>query len=295
MKILIIGGTYFLGKHFTDLAITQHEIYLLNRGTNPQNDPRITEFHMDRHDTKKLAEISNVHFDVIVDFCAYSENDIRLLFEHLNATFDQYIFISTCDVYRRNTMRYMDENSELENRNFGGEAGDYISGKVALEKELSDCCKKYNVCYTSIRPAFIYGPDNYAPREGIYFTWIKNAGQIIQPSDATGEFQMVYVDDVARAILAACQNPLACNRAYNLCNPQMLNYTSFANILKNATGVDFQEITLPITAILEKGIPLPFPLTHEESQYYTGTAVKELGICYTPIEKGMAETFQQFQ
>ena len=294
MNILVIGGSYFLGKCFVDMAAQNHNIYVINRGTRPLHDARITTYRMDRHDAAGLSTVKEPHFDVIVDFCGYQSGDIRFLLTHLAATCDQYIFISTCDVYERNTMQYMDENSAFETRTFGGEAGDYINGKVALEQELNDCCKERSIAYTSFRPAFIYGPDNYAPREGIYFRWITSAGQIIQPSDATGEFQMVYVKDVATAILSACHNPLAYNKAYNLCNPQMLNYSSFADILAQATNIPFERAEVSVQDIISKGIPLPFPLLKEESQYYKGAQVKELGITYTPIVTGMTETFEAY-
>jgi hypothetical protein len=45
---------------------------------------------------------------------------------------------------------------------------------------------------------------------------------------------------------------------------------------------------------LEQQIPLPFPLTKEESQYYVSTQIQELEVEYTPMEDGMRETFQWF-
>lgn len=295
MKILVIGGSYFLGKTFTRLASREHEVYLLNRGNQPLYDEYIVEYVMDRHDKESLAQILEPHFDVVVDFCGYQKGDIELIVENLKATFDQYIFISTCDVYKRDTGVIMNEESELEDRYFGGQAGDYIAGKVALEAELKECCKKCDAAWTSIRPAFIYGPDNYAPRENVYFKWILTAGQILHPYDATGEFQMVFVLDVAKAILAACGNTVAYNKAYNLCNGEMLNYERFADILESALELEFEKIELSVEEILRRGVPLPFPLKKEETQWYDGSRVEELGITYTDIEYGMTVTANYYQ
>lgn len=295
MKILVIGGSYFLGKCFVEAAAKEHEIHVINRGTRPLHVSNITEYKVDRHDSDGLSKIPHNDFDVIVDFCAYQPGDIRTILTNISSTCSQYIFISTCDVYERNTMQYMDETSPMESRIFGGEAGEYIKGKIALEKELTDCCKEFSVTYTSFRPAFIYGPGNYAPREGIYFRWITNAGQIIHPTDSTGEFQMVYVQDVVSFILAACCNPVAYNKAYNLCNPEMLTYDSFADILSEATAIPFEKACVTVAQIMEKGIPLPFPLTKEESQYYKSDLSNELNVSYTPIKIGMKETFSAYQ
>lgn len=317
MKILVIGGTYFLGKAFVKQACKglesnrnqsykQNQLYLLNRGSRPLSlgDDRsednnaaqiIKEYHMDRHDTDSIRKLPEKDFDVVVDFCAYSENDIRSIIDALGGRIGQYIFISTCDVYRRGTGKVTDENGELEDRNFGGEAGEYITGKAALEKELVSGCKEYDIRYTSIRPAFIYGPDNYAPREGIFFNWIEQAGQIIFPEDSDGKFQMVYVNDLAKMILAACGNPISYDKAYNVCGDGYLSYEIFAEILKKATGIDFEKVNLPVKDIQAQNIALPFPLTKDETELYSGDRVKELGISYTPVEQGMRETYEFFR
>lgn len=309
MKILVIGGTYFLGKAFVEQACKELErsrLYLLNRGSRPHSSEDVKnksiggaqivkEYRMDRHDIESIKKIPERDFDVVVDFCAYSENDIRSVIDALGGTVGQYIFISTCDVYRRGTGKVTDESGELEDRNFGGEAGEYILGKAALERELISCCEEYGIRYTSIRPAFIYGPDNYAPREGVFFNWIDQAGQIIFPEDSDGKFQMVYVRDLARIILAACGNPSAYDKAYNVCGDGYLSYESFAEILKKATGADFEKVNLSVKDIQAQNIALPFPLTKNETELYSGERVKELGISYTPIEQGMKESYEFFR
>lgn len=296
MKILVIGGSYFLGKTFTMMACGGHELYLLNRGNRPFYDDTITEYVMDRHDAGKIEEIGGNHFDVIVDFCAYEKGDIELIFKHLKADFDQYIFVSTCDVYRRGTMKRLDEDADLEERSYGGQAGAYIAGKVQLEKELKKCAGERNVAYTSIRPAFIYGPENYAPRESVYFKWILTAGQIIHPYDATGEFQMVFVYDAAKAILLACGNEKAYNRAFNLCNEESMTYEDFADLMEEVLELQYERVDLSVSEVLQKQIPLPFPLTHEESEWYDGSSInKELGLCYTDISRGMKITAEYYK
>lgn len=55
MKILVIGGTYFLGRVFTIVAAREnHELFLINRGTYTMNMPSVTEYHLDRHDMDSL-------------------------------------------------------------------------------------------------------------------------------------------------------------------------------------------------------------------------------------------------
>jgi nucleoside-diphosphate-sugar epimerase len=188
----------------------------------------------------------------------------------------------------------LDEQAQLEERDFGGQAGAYILGKVALEAELKDCCVKRNIAYTSIRPAFIYGPNNYAQRESMFFYWILQAGQIIYPKDADGSFQMVYVDDVAKILLAVCGNEQAYNQAYNVCGEGQLTYERFADVLQTALDTPFTRAEITVREVNERNIPLPFPLTKAESEHYDGSKILELGVSYTPIARGMRETYAWF-
>lgn len=288
--ILVLGGSYFLGKRFVKLALNTHNLTVFNRGNNPLNIAGVTEIIGDRHNLEDLNKLTDRHYDVVVDFCAYSKNDINTVCEKLKDTINQYIFISTVDVYKRGLDKYLDESAPFEDTDFGGEAGAYISGKVALEKEIAEASKVYGFDHTVIRPAFIYGPDNYAPREGIYFHWINSASQILHPADATGEFQLVYVDDVAKAVLNVVGNEKAYDKAFNLAPFQMETYESFAQALKDAMDLDFEIVNVTVELINEKQIPLPFPLTKDESNWYDGKAALELIGQYTNLSEGLKQT-----
>ena len=292
MNILVFGGSYFLGKCFVKKAICENTITVFNRGNKPLDIPLVSVICGDRHDKMALSALEGKHFDAVVDFCAYSEGDISDIFEINNLKFNRYIFVSTSDVYERGLNSTLDETAPMERRCFGGVAGDYISGKVALEDELVKCAYEYGVAYTSIRPAFIYGPDNYAPRENMYFQWINKAGQILQPQDATGEFQLVYVEDVADAILGCIGNEAAYNRSYNLAPDIMENYETFVSALKEAIDTDFEEVLVTVSQVNEKNIPLPFPLTKEESNRYDGSAALELIGQYTKLSDGLRKTYE---
>ncbi len=307
MKILVIGGSYFLGRAFVEAASRIDEVTVINRGNRPiktaqdgnsglseQQLDNILEIVTDRHDEEALRALPHEKFDVVVDFCGYSADDIRLFVENSCASFNQYIFVSTSDVYMRGTGAFLDENAEYETRDLGGDAGLYIIGKVAAEKELKKLSKG-KFYYTIVRPAFIYGPNNYAPREGIYFNWIDKAGQIIHPIDATGYFQMVYVKDLAWGILKLCGNKKAYDEAVNICDSEKITYDGFAQILRQATGVSFEKAGMRVDEINERGIPLPFPLTAEESEYYVNTKSESLDIDYTDIVEGMRETYRAWK
>ncbi|MCR5459265.1 MAG: NAD-dependent epimerase/dehydratase family protein [Acetatifactor sp.] len=317
MKILILGGTYFLGKAFLETCDGNgDEITVLNRGSRPvpgNEDRHVHEILADRRDAEALeraaAQFDPEGYDCIVDFCGYEAGDVRRVLEAITASrkkagkqgagVRQYVFISTCDVYRRGTGKTLDENAPLEERDFGGAEGAYICGKVALEKELRQCAEETinqvggRMHYTSVRPAFIYGPGNYAPREGIFFRWVSKAGQILFPEDADGSFQMVYVKDLARCIYACLGNENFYDCAVNVCG-ENIDYQRFADALEEAVEQRIEKVMLPVADVLSRGIPLPFPLTKTESETYADEKMKMLGVEMTALVQGMRETYAWF-
>jgi len=292
MNILVLGGSYFLGKCFVKMAVGKHKITVLNRGNRTLEIEGIEVLQADRHDCEVVREkLKDKTFDVVVDFCAYQEGDISNMLASLSDKNVQYIFVSTVDIYRRGMFEILAEEAPFEERIFPGEAGEYIAGKVALEKEIRECAASSGMSYTIFRPAFIYGPDNYAPREGIYFNWIQQAGQILSPVDATGEFQMVYVEDVARAVLAAIGNKQCYDESYNLTGGRRITYQDFETALEKAVPASFERVEIPLSVVYEKGIPLPFPLTSEESNRYDGSKALSLVGMYIELSEGLRKTY----
>ena len=287
MDILVLGGSYFLGPRFIKTAMDAgHRVTVFNRGSRPLNVPGVTEIRGDRASADDLKKICG-KYDATVDLCAYVRGDIKRVKDALGAGTGRYVFVSTVDVYRRGTGRLLDENSEFETRDFGGEAGAYILGKAALEEEIASIDDR---CV--LRPSIIYGPGNYAPRENIYFKWISAAGQILQPDPSDGFFQMVSVSDVARALLRACTDEEFAGRSFNVTPNDALTYESFTQYLKKVCGCDFEVIKISPAEAIAGQVPFPYPISSEESEKYDGNALAKTGFEYTDITEGLKEAWE---
>lgn len=292
MKILVIGGTYFLGKAFVNRAYEKgHDLTLFNRGTVKTENFNCIKG--DRHNADDLKQLAGMDFDAVADFCAYEKGDIESVVKSGVKT-KQYIFVSTTDVYKRNTdtlKNALDENAPLEDRTFDGEEGAYILGKITLEKELDEVSKIHDIYAVSVRPSMIYGPDNYAPREGIFFNWIDKAGQILIPSDADGFFQPVHVFDVADVMIKAIENKESVGRAINVCTTRA-TYESFAEALKIASDKPFDIVEISTDEVVKRQIPLPFPLFKEESYLYDGSRAEALLGGYIKLSDGLKNCYK---
>lgn len=296
MKILVIGGSYFFGRWFVQIAHTEHEITVLNRGNIPVGLKGVTELKCDRHDEERLSSLmlKDMKFDAVVDFCAYVPGDIAGILRFLDTdALSKYIFISTVDVYRRGEGETASEQTPFEDRKAEGDEGAYIEGKIALEHELADECGRYGIKPVSVRPAVLYGPGNYAPRESMYFEWIDRAGQIIHPEGATGHWQMIYIKDAAQALKVLTERPAEeTGEAYNFCTAELTDYDKFEASLAEAYraesgGNSFSVLNVAVENIVSQGIPLPFPLFEAGSETYSHEFYDELAADSTSLTEGL--------
>ena len=312
MKILVIGGSYFFGRVFVMQATKAHDITVVNRGTYSMAQLGVKQVTGDRKSAELWKSIDE-DFDVMVDFCAYEKGDIANVLQNVNGKVGQYILISTVDVKRRGIQGRKEEGAPLEVRELPGEAGSYIAGKVALEEEVRAVCGRLNIKYTVLRPAVLYGPYNYAPRESVYIKMMVQEHVLPHIMDATGAFQFVYVKDAAEAVIRCMHNERAYGQAYNLCQDGFSTYDLVFEALARAAGAEmsavkssqsdlqgtepsWDEVRYTVKEAKDLGLPLPFPVTAAESELYSNEKSKrELGISYSKLWEGMEKTYRAFR
>lgn len=295
MKILVLGGSYFLGRVFVMQAGKEHNITVLNRGTYSMESFGAKQITGDRRD-KALWKSCTENYDVLVDFCGYNKGDISTVFNNIAGNIKQYIFVSTVDVYEHGGYELKCENFSLEKRIISGDAGAYIRGKIDLEQELIMECNKRNIYYTILRPSILYGPFNYTPRESVYIQMLVQNHILFNITDALGKFQFVYVKDAAEAIIKCMLNEKVFGQTYNICNDVVSDYSMFIAELKRAADVPFEEVLMTVNEAMTHNIPLPFPLTEEETVLCDNQKSKnELEMHYTELSKGIAKTYHAFK
>ncbi len=292
-NILVIGGSYFVGRVFTMTLSKEgdYNVHLLNRGTYRLSKLGIEEHICDRNDIFKLKEVvPPLDYHAVIDFCAYSPNEINTIIENLPGTIKQYIYVSTCSVYETTLEFPKTENSPQISVPIPGPAGDYAYNKHLLELETQDVCQKYNIPFTILRPAFIYGPFNYAPRESYFFKLILADQPIPVPDEPLALFQFVYATDIARIIMACLSNENVYNNSFNLSAPELICYDRLIEVLTEVCGQKIKPERKSIDQINRDNIPLPFPL--DQHEIYSGSKIANLlDFKYTSFVEGMKKTF----
>lgn len=114
MKILIIGGTKFLGRHLVEAALAQnHSVTLFNRGKHSSSEvmPEIEIIHGDRR--FDLSELQNRRWDACIDTCGYLPQNVKASAEILSGAVQRYVFVSTISTYADFSVSGMDETAPL--------------------------------------------------------------------------------------------------------------------------------------------------------------------------------------
>src|SRR4051812_22162937 len=99
MKLLIVGGTRFLGRYLVHSALARgHQITLFNRGqSNPDLFPEVETLRGDRH--RDLHALQGRRWDAVIDTCGYASTQVRAVADLLAASVERYTFISSVSAY----------------------------------------------------------------------------------------------------------------------------------------------------------------------------------------------------
>jgi len=299
LNILIIGGSYFIGRVFVETLLEDktHHIYLINRGNRPIKRENVTEIVCDRHDTKLKQAIPQVEWDAVVDFCAYTPLDvIQLMLALSDHRVRHTIMISTTSIYEDTLDLPVKEGFPKLSapQPHLGPASDYGYDKHQAEIRLADLCKKSNVPYTVLRPAIVYGKYNYAPRESYFFDLVLGGKTITLPKNKLALYQFVSVWDVARIVRSCIGNDHVFNHHFNLAAEELISYRRFVQVIQEITGKNVAIVAIDSKEIDEQGIPLPFPL--ENHLIFSGSQIKQvLGFEYMPFVEGMRKTYEWYR
>ncbi|MGH9905339.1 MAG: NAD-dependent epimerase/dehydratase family protein, partial [Pyrinomonadaceae bacterium] len=112
MKLLILGGTRFLGRHLVTAALArQHEITLFNRGNYPSAGLEVETIHGDRD--RDLSKLQGRRWDAVVDTCGYLPRAVKASAEFLSDSINVYVFISSQSAYAVVSRKGTDETAPL--------------------------------------------------------------------------------------------------------------------------------------------------------------------------------------
>jgi 2'-hydroxyisoflavone reductase len=208
LKILILGGTRFIGLHMTALALARgHMLTFFNRGkTNTDRYPEIERIKGDRNG--EIEGLKDRDWDVVIDDSGYVPRHVRLSAELLAPRVKHYVFVSSISVYPDFSVP-RDEKSPV------GKLADETIEKVDGETygPLKALCERAAETAlpgrtTIIRPGLIVGPDDNTDRFTYWPARAARGGEFIAPGSPSDPFQIIDVRDLAAFAIGVAEKKI---------------------------------------------------------------------------------------
>ena len=204
MKILVMGGTRFVGKSLVKkLLLNNHQIDIFTRGNKPHLS-QVNRIKGDRNSSDDILKLKNNKYDIVFDISGRELIQTKTLIETINNSFKRYIYVSSAGVYKDSYELPIKENDSLD-------PNSRHKGKAETEGWLAS----NKIPFTSFRPTYIYGPGNYNKIENWFFERIINCKSVPMPSEGTLITQLGHVSDLTDAMILSIHREAALNNIYN--------------------------------------------------------------------------------
>lgn len=263
MRILILGGSVFLGRHIVEAALAAgHQVTLFNRGVqNAGLFPQLEQLRGDRD-----ADMSALHgrqFDAVLDSCCYLPDQAMRTVASLGLEVSYYLMISTISVYGAFAPGQLyDESASL----LAG-AHDYGSCKARSEEVFQQA---WPGRVAIVRPGLIVGPHDLTERFTYWPRRVAQGGDMLAAGQPDSRVQWIDVRDLAQwCVLLAEQNTVG---VFNACGPAQP--ASFGELLACCQEVCASQVRLHWIAdekLLAAGIApwteIPFWLPQQDKAW----------------------------
>lgn len=252
MKILFIGGTGLISSACSDLASSRgYELFILNRSASkkyPMSQGAILlsgDIHAD--ETHLASLLAEHHFDVIVDWIAFTVEDIERDIRLFRDKTEQFVFISSASAYQKPVKNYLiTEDTPLENPFW-----EYSRNKIACERRLMKAYRDEGFPVTIIRPSLTYGPSQIPFSVGSWLhPWtvidrMKHGEKVIIPGDGTSLWVLTWNADFAKGLVGLLGNEKTIGEAFHITSDQVLSWNQIYLEAYQALGLAPNVVHIP--------------------------------------------------
>lgn len=297
MRILVIGGTLFIGRHLVRaLRAASHEVTILHRNPNASEPGLIA----DRNNPEAVrSALHDQAFDVVFDNVYDWERGTTA--EQVEATaracwtprLSRYVFMSSVAAYPIGL-----DNAEDAELAPDDDPNIYARNKAASERALFRMHRAEGFPAVTLRPPFVYGPENPFYREAFFWDRMRDGRPIIVPEDGSRLMQFVYVHDLVWACSAILNEPRAVGQAFNVANEKPVTQLELVEAFGRAAGTQPRIVRVAREKALAAGGDPMGPKLYF-GVYYDLPPITEridkvrdvLRFRATPFDQGLAETY----
>ena len=303
MRILVIGGTQFMGREIVRRLVTRgHDVSILHRRDRHDLGPRIGNLQADRSDLPRVSDLlKRGRFEAVFDL-AYdwqkgtTAAQVEAVTRSCGDLLHRYVFMSSIAVY----------GPGLDHRESDPLAPDdapdrYVQHKVTAERLLFRLHSESGFPVTTFRPPFVHGPHQPFYREQFFWDRLLDHRPIVLPDGGVGAMQWAYVSDVAEACVRAMEVAGAAGEAFNIGHVEPTTQRSFIEMLARVAQVETTLVSVARERILAAGGQLIGPGSYFGEYLdlppHTSNVEKVsrlLGVTPTPFEAALRAGFEWY-
>lgn len=293
MRLLLIGGTEFVGRNIVEQALPAgHEVTVFHRGrSEPVELAPVEHVHGDRDGD--LGALAGRTWDAVVDVCGYVPRIVRASAETLAGAVGRYCFISTESVYAEPHAPVVTEDAplattedpaaeEVTDENYGGL-------KVLCEQEVQDV---YGERSLLVRPGYVVGPHDTTDR---FTSWVRRAsrgGRMLAPGEPEGTLQFVDARDLGAFVVRLLE--LEATGAFNG-DGVPISTGEFLRTCVDVAGSGTEVVWVPTAAVLERDLAELFPVWEaglSGSVVMEAAKARAAGLRNRPVEETVRATLE---
>ena len=265
MRILVLGGTLFLGRHLVESALARgHEVTLFNRGrTGPDLFPDVEKLRGDR-DSGDLQALRGRSWDAVIDTCGYVPRIVRESAEALAETVGLYVFVSSLSVFTppaKQRLTERDPVTRLDDERSEDVQAHYGPLKARCEQVVEEVFPGRAL---NLRSGLLIGPHDPTNRFGYWVHRVARGGDVLAPDPRVQPVQLVDARDFSDWTIR-----LAESRATGTFHAtgEPVAFEEMLAECRAAAGSDARFVWVPEAFLLERGAELPLwvaPVTNVE-------------------------------
>jgi 2'-hydroxyisoflavone reductase len=236
MRLLVLGGTRFVGRAVVDEALAAgHSVTMFNRGlTNPGLYPSVETVTGDR--TVSLSPLAGRHFDAVIDCAGYDPAVVSLSVAALRDAVDRYVFVSSVSVYADQSVPPVEGAAVLSDDSYGGR-------KAACEQVVLSV---FGPRAAIARPGLIVGPYDPTVRFPYWPRRLARGGRVLAPGAPDDPIQFIDVRDLARFLVSPSPSGV-----FNVVGPAL----PFGDVLKACrSGAPVELVWVSTADLLTAGV-----------------------------------------
>jgi nucleoside-diphosphate-sugar epimerase len=247
MKVLFIGGTGFISTAVSRLLVARGiDLTLLNRGRRETAHTGVRHLTADVHQAGSAeAVLADERYDVVVDWIAYTVEDIERDLALFRGKTRQFVFISSASAYQKPPATYLiTESTPLYNPHWA-----YSRHKIACEMRLLQAYRDEGFPATIVRPSLTYDP-NFPIAIGGWGCYtladrLLQGRPIIVHGDGASLWVVTHAEDFARGFAGLLGNEQAVGHAFHITSDEVLTWNQIYTTIADALSVEPRIVHIP--------------------------------------------------